>query len=263
MKKLSTIILFAASLAFFPACTEVTNAGSELQKPVAASPTGNEANENEAGENEAGENRNGNASANTTSNGAATSTAADPAAANIKNLLTAYEGETTASAKYAAYSKQAEKEGLHEVAMLFKATSTSENIHANNHKAVLEELGTKIPAVTPKFTVATTQENLQDAISGETYEMTTMYPEFITNADAAQDQLSLVSLNYAYKTEIKHKALYEKALAAVQNNTTKTLATVYYVCPTCGNTYDGTAPKRCGISMTSGEKFIKISNLNS
>jgi len=72
-----------------------------------------------------------------------------------------------------------------------------------------------------------------------------------------------MSLNYAYKTEQKHKPLYEKALAALQNNTVKSLASVYYVCPTCGNTYDTSAPKRCGISMTSSEKFIKITNLES
>jgi len=90
-----------------------------------------------------------------------------------------------------------------------------------------------------------------------------MYPEFLKNANTAGNQLSLMSLNYAYKTEQKHKPLYEKALAALQNNTVKSLPTVYYVCPTCGNTYDTTAPKRCGISMTSSEKFIKIANLES
>ncbi len=181
---------------------------------------------------------------------------------NYENMKTAFEGETTASAKYLAYSKKAEDEGYHEIALLFKAASTSEKIHANNHKAVLLEGNQEVPSITPEFTVKSTKENLKDAIAGETYEITTMYPEFIKNASKASNQFSLMSLNYAYKTEQKHKPLYEKALTALESNTVKSLPTVFFVCPTCGNTYDTTAPNRCGISMTSSEKFIKISSLN-
>lgn len=179
----------------------------------------------------------------------------------IENLQSAFKGETTASAKYAAYSKKAELEGFHQIALLFKAASTSENIHANNHKAVLMESRNSVPAITPEYTVKSTKENLQDAIQGETYEVTTMYPEFLTVASQASDQLALITLNYAYKTEKKHKVLYETALTALQNNTASTLPLVYYVCPTCGNTYETTAPARCGISMTKSEKFLKIISL--
>jgi rubrerythrin len=184
-------------------------------------------------------------------------------ATNIKNMQDAFKGETTASAKYAAYSKKAEEEGYHEIAMLFKATSKSENIHAGNHKEVLQESGAEVPSIKPEFKVGTTAENLKDAIAGETYEVNTMYPEFLTNANAAGAQLSSVSLNYAYKTEMKHKVFFEKALAALESKNVKSLSIVYYVCPTCGNTYDTTPPKRCGISMTSSEKIIKIEALNS
>ncbi len=179
----------------------------------------------------------------------------------IENMQAAFKGETTASAKYAAYSKKAEQEGYHQIALLFKAASTSENIHANNHKAVLQESGVTVPTIKPDFTVKTTKENLQDAIAGETYEVTTMYPEFLTTANEAGNQLALISLNYAYKTEKKHKVFYEAALTALQNNKVKTLPAVFYVCPTCGNTYETKAPARCGISMTGGEKFIKITTL--
>ena len=59
------------------------------------------------------------------------------------------------------------------------------------------------------------------------------------------------------------KVFYEKALAALEGNMVKTLPSVYFVCPTCGNTYDNAAPTRCGISMTGGNEFIKMANLNS
>ncbi len=188
---------------------------------------------------------------------------ADAKSVNFQNMQDAFKGETTASAKYEAYSKKAEEEGFHEIAMLFKAASKSEKIHANNHKSVLAGSKQTVPVITPEFTVKSTKENLQDAIAGETYEVKTMYPEFMTNASKVSNQLSMVSLNYAYKTEQKHKVFYEKALAALEANAVKSLPTVYYVCPVCGNTYDNAAPDRCGISMTAGEKFVKVSSLNS
>lgn len=184
----------------------------------------------------------------------------DAVEATTKNLLAAYAGETTASAKYAAYAQKAAAEGLPKLALLFKATSRSERIHAENHKAVLEEMGKSVPEITPKFTVGTSKENLNDAIAGESYEISTMYPEFLTVANAADNQLALVSLNYAYKTEMKHKPLYENALALLIADQTQTMPDQYLICPTCGNTYDGLAPKRCRISMTDGNRFIKIIN---
>lgn len=189
--------------------------------------------------------------------------ATDAKSVNFLNMQDAFKGETTASAKYAAFSQKAEEEGLHEIAMLFKTASKSEKIHANNHKAVLAESGQTVPEIKPEFTVKSTKENLKDAIAGESYEVKTMYPEFLTNANKVGNQLSMVSLNYAYKTEQKHKVFYEKALAALEGNTVKSLPTVYYVCPVCGNTYENEAPKRCGISMTGSERFVKIVDLNS
>ncbi len=185
----------------------------------------------------------------------------DAKTATVKNLSTAYTGETTASAKYAAYAKKAQEEGFTQIALLFKATSASEKIHANNHRSVLEDMGEAVPDVKPQYTVKTTKENLADAIAGESYEIATMYPEFLTTANAADNQLALTSLNYAYRTEQRHKPLYEKALAALQNNQLNILSAQYFVCPTCGNTYDSTPPKRCRISMTSSERYLKINTI--
>ena len=190
-----------------------------------------------------------------------TVTSEDAQIKTTDDLLAAFKGETTASAKYAAYSKKAEQEGFHQIALLFKAASAAEKIHANNHKAVLEDAGTKVGAINPEFTVKSTKENLLDAIKGESYEASTMYPEFLKDAETAGNQMALLTLNYAFKTEKKHHGLYENALTALENNNVKSLSTLYYVCPTCGNTYEASPPSRCGICMTSSEKYIKISSL--
>lgn len=176
----------------------------------------------------------------------------------VDNLKAAIIGETTASAKYLAYSKKAKEEGFDKIAILFEAASKSEGIHANNHKSVLDQLGITMETVKPKYEVKTTKENLQDAINGESYEVATMYPEFIKTATKNNVNLAVISFNYAYQTEKKHKDLYKDALEKLNNKKADTLPVNYFVCPTCGNTYASTAPNRCGISMTPKDRFIEI-----
>ncbi len=177
----------------------------------------------------------------------------------VNNLKAAFEGETTASAKYAAYAAKAAEEGFTKVSKLFEAASKAEGIHASNHQAVLAQLGIEPPEVTPEFEVKTTVENLEDAIKGESYEVDTMYPDFLKNASASKISIAAISLNYAYETEKVHKMLYTKALAAIQAGSDDVLSGSYAVCTTCGNTYDTEAPNRCGICMTHKDRFIFIS----
>ena len=179
----------------------------------------------------------------------------------IQNMHDAYKGETTAHFKYAAYSKKANEEGHFEIALLFKAASGAELIHANNHKVVLQRLGESIPEITPEFTVKSTKENLKDAIEGESYEFNKMYPEFIKNANTAGNYMAQISLTYAYKVEKKHRDFYIAALAALESGKDHDLAKLYYLCPTCGNTYATIAPSRCEISMTDSKLFIKVTSL--
>src|SRR5665647_706650 len=93
----------------------------------------------------------------------------------VENLKGGIKGESTASAKYAAFAQKAREEGNDTIAKLFDAASKSESIHAANHRKVLEALGEKMDDFKPEFEVKTTAENLQAAIEGETYEVATMY----------------------------------------------------------------------------------------
>ena len=259
MKKLLIFpaVLLTLSGFLLKSCESSDSAGS-MQKPMPKAANANDQNEKkEQSQDDA--NKEGNEKTSLVKQ-VSMIEGASAKAKTIDNLKAAFRGETTASEKYAAYSKKAEQEGYREIALLFKAASMAEKIHANNHRSVLQESGEAAPTVTPIFSIGSTKENLQDAIKGETYEVTTMYPGFINAATASGSQLALISLNYAYKTEIKHKSMYEKALVALEANSGKTLPSVYFVCPTCGNTYEIKAPARCGISMTSSEKFIRVTS---
>ncbi len=179
-------------------------------------------------------------------------------AKTIENLKAAYNGESTASAKYAAFSEKAKAEGFDTVAVMFMATSKSEAIHANNHKKVLEKLGEKIegPQI-GKFEVLSTAENLTDAIKGETYEIDTMYPGFNSIAKEEKCSDAVKSITWALDTEKKHQAFYKTALAALEAGGEKTLPVQWFVCPVCGNTYDvSTVVSACDFCMTPKAKFI-------
>ena len=190
---------------------------------------------------------------------AANQSIASGAEKTIANLKAAFKGESTASAKYAAFAVQAKKEGLLQIASMFEATSKAEQIHASNHQTVLEKLGQKTDPVKPEFTLKTTKENLQDAISGETYEMTTMYPGFIATAKDEDVVNASKSFRWAMDAEKKHQAMYQNALNALNANKADTLPTVFWVCPKCGNTYDVKKPEAsCSFCSTKSDKFIKF-----
>lgn len=156
-----------------------------------------------------------------------------------EELQVAYNGESTASAKYAGYAGAASKENLPMIAKLFEATSKAESIHASNHKRVMEVLGVQVdgPKIDP-FVVKTTAENLAEAIKGETYEFATMYPAFLRTAEAEKISEAIVTYRYALDTEKRHAILYQSVLEKLQSKKTDSIPTTWYVCPTCGNTYD-------------------------
>lgn len=176
----------------------------------------------------------------------------------VENLNAAYNGESTASAKYAKFAEKANEEGLDTIAKMFEATSKAEAIHADNHKKVLEKLGEKVDAPTiGAFEVKTTKENLEDAIKGEGYEIETMYPDFIKMAEAEKTNDAKKSFTWALDTEKKHKDFYEKALSAVNAGGETTLPVKWFICPVCGNTYDETSVENaCSFCLTAKEKYL-------
>jgi len=176
-----------------------------------------------------------------------------------ENLMTAFKGESTASAKYAAFAEQARKEGLVQIAVMFTATSKAEAIHASNHKSVLEKMGQKVDTFSPEYNVKTTRENIENAIQGETYEMLTMYPGFIATAKSESAGDAIKSFRWAMETEKKHQAMYQFVSNALNSNTVSKISTIYWVCPKCGNTFDVVKPEAsCSFCSTSSSRYFKF-----
>jgi rubrerythrin len=175
------------------------------------------------------------------------------------NLKSAFRSESLAAARYAAFAKQAKQEGYTLIAFMFEATARATQIHADNHQAVLEKMGSKPDPVKPGFAVKSTAENLRDAIAGETSEITAMYPGFISTAREEDAASAVKSFRWAMDTGKKHIAIYKKTLDALTAKTADKLSAVYWVCPKCGNAYDVKKPeKSCAFCSTGSDKYVRF-----
>lgn len=163
---------------------------------------------------------------------------------SIEDLKAAFAGESQANRKYTAFAKKADDEGYAQVAKLFRAAAAAEAVHALNHLKAMEGL-------------LGTSENLKAAIEGENYEVTTMYPEFIQDAEAEGATKALRTFRWAYDVEKIHEGMYRKALEDLDAGMEATFD--YYVCPVCGFTHEGPFEGRCPICNTPGERFERIS----
>lgn len=158
-----------------------------------------------------------------------------------QNLLEAFAGESQANRKYLAFAKQADKEGNPQVARLFRAAAEAETVHAHAH---LRALGA----------VHGTEENLREAVGGETHEFKEMYPGMIETAQAEGNKAAERSFRYANEVEKVHAGLYQKAL----DNLGSLEETDYWVCSVCGYTVEQEPPETCPVCGAKAKAFFKV-----
>jgi len=158
-----------------------------------------------------------------------------------ENLQEAFAGESQANRKYLAFAKQADKEGYPQIAKLFRAAAEAETVHAHAHLRAMGGIGT-------------TQENLEEAVSGETYEFKSMYPNMIEAAKEEGKTAAERSFVYANEVEKVHAQLYQNAL----DNMESLAASDYYVCGVCGNTCEKEPPDECPVCGSKAKAFFKV-----
>jgi len=161
----------------------------------------------------------------------------------IENLQVAFAGESQANRKYLAFARQAEKEGLGQIAKVFRAAAEAETLHALAHLANMGGIGT-------------TLENLKKAVSGETYEFTEMYPPMVEQA-RAENHKARYMLGFANAAEKVHAGLFQQALQALESGADLSTMDVY-LCPVCGDIEFGTVPDKCPICGAPASKYQKI-----
>ncbi len=158
-----------------------------------------------------------------------------------KFLREAFAGESMAHMRYAIFADQAEKDGLPELARLFRAISYAERVHAENHYRALGE-------------VSMNENNIQICIDGENYEVNEMYPVFNAVAKFQDESEAVRTTYYALEAEKIHAEMYKKAKDVVGAGEDLDIGTIQ-ICSVCGHTREGEAPERCPICGASRDKF--------
>jgi rubrerythrin len=164
--------------------------------------------------------------------------------ATMDNVQAAFAGESQANRKYLAFAKKAERDGLPQIAKLFRAAAAAETVHAHAHLRVMGG-------------IKSTEENLQAAIEGEGYEFREMYPEFVKEARDEGNKPALVSFENALAVEEIHHGLYSDALAAARDGKDLPEAKIF-ICAVCGNTVLNEVPEKCPVCGAPKAQFSEV-----
>lgn len=121
-----------------------------------------------------------------------------------KNLLDAMRGEAFAYAKYKLFARQARESGYFEVAALFDRTADQEFFEHFAEEAELAGL------------VGTAEQDINDAIAGESFEVDTMYKKFAEEALRDGDTQVAHRFEEIRRDETDHQLAFEEALLKLQ-----------------------------------------------
>ena len=183
------------------------------------------------------------------------------------NLEAAFGGESMANRKYLFFADVAKQLGNTELAKLFRDTANQETEHAFAHFRLLhpELVVEDASALSDHQKQAILSRCLALAIEGETYEYTTMYPEFAAQARVDRDNgaeaefkdqidesrehagvFRTAARNFGLLTPVEHHHAdrYSVALKALQGHgqlgESSAAVPGQWICKVCGVIYDPT-----------------------
>jgi rubrerythrin len=164
-----------------------------------------------------------------------------------KNIVRAIAGESMARNKYTYFASQAKKDGFEQIAAIFEETADNEKEHA---KRLMKLLGSDTESSLLKYdfpVVKATTENLSTAAKGESYEATTMYPEFAKVAKEEGFEEAAKVFTEIGEVEDFHEKRYLKLKENIEKSEVfKKGEEVLWHCRNCGYIHKGTAaPEIC------------------
>lgn len=125
-----------------------------------------------------------------------------PESITIKNIESAFAGESMAHIKYRYFAKIARAAGDEATAKVFEETADQEVQHAFGHLDLLYPADQLTPA-----------KALQMAIDGETYEYTEMYPNFRHLAEREGNSAAVKEIDEQIEESKEHAARFQQTLA--------------------------------------------------
>jgi len=163
------------------------------------------------------------------------------------NLRAAFSGESQARNRYSYFADTARNEGLDEIAKFFEDTATNEKIHAKVWYKLLKDNA-----------LPDTKQNLKDAIEGERFERSDMYPAFAKIArDEGFDHIANLFTEIA-KIEKKHEEQCMAILESLNNNNAPAFQAPDTTCLDCGHDFvEGSNIEKCPVCNASSVFFLK------
>ncbi len=158
-----------------------------------------------------------------------------------KNIVEAFIGEAKAHFRLQAFAQKAEREGYPQIALLFKAISMAEAVHAKNFFSLMEKVGS-------------TEENLKYSFEQEEFASGVAYPKFIKDAWAEDNKAAIWWFTAARNADERHSKLYKQALTLMVSDK----MTIYYVCSHCGWIEEGKIPEKCPNCQKGKEFFVAV-----
>lgn len=145
------------------------------------------------------------------------------------NLKIAFTNEAMARCKYMYYAEKARAEGMENLALAYEKASRNEQEHG---KLWFERY----------HGILSKEENLKDAIAGETYESEEMYINFAKVAKEEGFTDIAMLFEHVAKIEEGHKNMFSKFLDNSSEISGK------WQCPKCGYMHnDSKVPKNCPV----------------
>ncbi len=167
-----------------------------------------------------------------------------------ENLNTAINGEAMARSRYSYFAEIARREGYHYIAKIFEETAENEKYHALEEYKLLQ--GDR-----------TTIDNLKEAIGGENYETTDMYPTFAHQAELEGNHVATILFTQIAKIEKEHRDRFQKLLELVESSGVyKREQPIKWKCSICGYTDTGLEPPQKCPYCKHPQEYYEPANLD-
>ncbi|MBU3013801.1 desulfoferrodoxin FeS4 iron-binding domain-containing protein [Poseidonibacter lekithochrous] len=163
----------------------------------------------------------------------------------LVNLMKAVAGESMARNEYEYFAKVAQKEGFRDIAEHFQRAANNEKTHAKLELALHNRM---VSGTDNNF--GDTKENLNHAIEGESYENTTMYPDFAAIAKEEGYSEAARLFTGIGKIEVEHEKMFRRLLERLEAGAEHVSEDEEeeWFCEVCGHIHRGKkAPKVCPV----------------
>ena len=152
------------------------------------------------------------------------------------NLMKSFAGESQARNKYEYFAKVAQKEGYRDIAEHFQRAADNEKVHAKLELSLNNRMMNN-----SEDSFGNTAQNLQYAIDGESYENTTMYPDFAQVAKDEGHKEAAKLFTGIGKIEVEHENMFKMLLERLESEAEfiSDNEEEAWICEVCGHVHYG------------------------